>query len=84
MQVVLEVASRVYVFSEMFGNKGFSKRNLRKKVNIVDEDYCNKALQCHTLNKLLSHMWTKNVVISWQPLATGLSTLPDNPGDSRF
>ena len=29
-------------------------------------------------------MWTKNVVISWQPLATGLSTLPDNPEDSRF
>ena len=35
MQVVLEVASQVYVFSEMFGNKGFSYRNLRKKVKIA-------------------------------------------------
>ena len=67
MQVVLEVASQVYIFSEMLGNKSFSNRNLRKKVNVVDKDCCNKALSCHTLNKLLS--WTKKVVMSWQPLA---------------
>ena len=30
------------VFSEMFGNKGFSTRNLRKKVNIVDKDNATK------------------------------------------
>ena len=43
MEAVLEVASQVYVFFEMFGNKGFSDRNLRKKVNVVDKDCCNKA-----------------------------------------